>query len=124
MVMITVGLAALSTLLAMAPVAGEGHRGPVVWEIAALPGVRWYGTLAGRLGSWLEAGAGIGQFVYENDSLGGRIDVGLRLRVAGGLDFAIDPLVSVGLHVAVNDQHANVSDDRWLDVGCDVTFPF
>ena len=175
--MIMVGLAALSTLLAIAPVAGEAHRGPVVsvalggagafgsaasatgagvaahamagyefaygftpnlglqgtrfgssagstWEIAALLGVRWHGTLAGRLGSWLEAGAGIGQFVYENDSLGGRIDVGLRLRAAGGLDFAVDPLVSVGLHVAVNDQRANVSDDRWIDVGCDVTFPF
>ena len=79
---------------------------------------------AGRLRSWVEVAAGIGQFVYENDSLSGRVDVGLRLRVASGLDFAIDPLVSVGLHVAVSDQHADVSDDRWIDVGCDVTFPF
>jgi hypothetical protein len=93
------------------------------WEIAALPGLRWYGGLAGRLRSWVELAAGIGQFVYQNDSLGGRIDVGLRLRGAGGLDFALDPLVSVGLHVAVNDQRADAGDDRWLEVGCDITFP-
>jgi hypothetical protein len=94
------------------------------WEIAALPGVRWYGALAGRLRSWVEGAAGIGQFVYENNSLGGRADVGLRLRAGGGMDFAIAPLLSVGLHVALNDQHAQTSDDRWVDVGCDVTFPF
>jgi hypothetical protein len=102
-----------------------GSSAGSTWEIAALPGLRWYGGLAGRLHSWVEVAAGIGQFVYENNSQDGRIDVGLRLRAAGGLDFAIDPLVSVGLHVAVNDQHADLSgDDRWIDVGCDVTFPF
>ena len=95
------------------------------WEIAALGGLRWYGGHAGRLRGWLEVAAGLGQFVYENDSLNGRVDAGLRLRAAGGLDFAVDPLVSVGLHVAVNDQWTDVSDDeRWIEVGCGVTFPF
>ena len=94
------------------------------WEIAALPSVRWYGALAGRLRSWVEVAAGVGQFVYQNNSLASRVDVGLRLRAAGGMDFAIAPLVSVGLHVALNDQHAKESDDRWIDVGCDETFPF
>jgi hypothetical protein len=94
------------------------------WEIAALAGVRWYGGAAGRLRSWVELAAGVGQFVYENDSLNGRIDAGLRLRGAGGVDVLLDPLVSVGLHVAVNDQRADASDDRWLDVGFGVTFPF
>ena len=94
------------------------------WEIAALPGVRWYGGLAGRLRSWVELSAGIGQFVYENNSSGGRVDVGLHLRAAGGLDLAVAPLASVGLHVALNDQRAIGGDDRWIDAGCDVTFPF
>jgi hypothetical protein len=95
------------------------------WEIAALPGLRWYGRLAGRLRSWIEVAAGIGQFVYENDSLDGHVDVGLRLRAAAGLDFAVDPLVSVGLLIAVNDQRAELNgDERWIDVACGVTFPF
>jgi hypothetical protein len=173
-----IAFAALATLLAAVPAAGESHRGAVIgiamagagafgvaatgtgggvtaramagyemargftpnlalegtrfgsvagstWEIAALLGLRWYGGLAGRLRSWVEVAAGIGQFVYENNSMDGRVDVGLRLKAAGGLDFAIDPLVSVGVHVAVNDQHADLTDDdRWIDAGCDVTFPF
>jgi len=95
------------------------------WEIAALPGLRWYGGLAGRLRSWGEVAAGVGQFVYENDSLNTRLEAGLRLRAAGGLDFAVDPLVSVGLQVALNDQHAELSADyHWVDVDCGVTFLF
>jgi hypothetical protein len=101
-----------------------GSSAGSTWELAALPGLRWYGGKAGRLRSWVEVAAGIGQFVYQNDSLNGRIDVGLRLRGAGGLDLSVAPVASVGLHVAVNDQLTGGSDDRWIDVGCDVTFPF
>ena len=102
-----------------------GSSAGSTWEIAALPGLRWYGGLPGRLRSWVEVAAGVGQFIYENNSARGRIDVGLRLRAAAGLDFAVDPLASVGLHVAVNDQRAELNgDERWIDVACGVTFPF
>jgi hypothetical protein len=93
------------------------------WEIAALPGLRWYAG-ADRVRSWVEGDAGIGQFVYENDSLDGHIDVGLRLKVAGGIDLALEPFLSVCLHVAFNDARGGVDDHRWLDAGGAVDFAF
>jgi len=85
--------------------------------------LRWYAG-ADRVRSWVEGDAGIGQFVYENDSLDGHIDVGLRLKVAGGIDLALEPFLSVCLHVAFNDARGGVDDHRWLDAGGAVDFAF
>jgi len=91
------------------------------WELSAFPGIRWE-RLQQRVRPWVEGALGYGQLVHEETN--GRVDIGLRIESAMGLDVALSERVLLGAHFGFNRLYGSGEPgyvSTWLDLGVGIT---